>query len=167
MRKLGIAIGIISALVIIGVLIFWATFDVNHYRGRIQAELESRLGRKVTLGNMHLSLAPPSFQVDNLSITDDPKSNDPNMFVQAAQLSVSVKLLPLLHKDVQIDSLRLQRPTVELIKDKQGVWNFSSLGTNPTAQPSQPRSAAKFSLSELSIQDGQVAVADQQVFKAV
>jgi len=181
MRKLGIAIGIIFALVIIGVLIFWATFDVNHYRSRIQAELESRLGRKVTLGTLHLSLAPPSFQVDNLSIADDPRFNDPNMFVQAAQLSVSVKLLPLLHKDIQIDSLKLQRPTVELIKDEQGVWNFSSLGANPSAQPSpapaqpvpskpapsapspQPsESKGTFSLSELSVQDGQVAVTDQQ-----
>ena len=59
MRKLAIVLGIILAVLIAAVLIFWATFDVNRYRGRIQAELENRLGRRVTLGQMHLP-GPPS-----------------------------------------------------------------------------------------------------------
>jgi len=98
-----------------------------------------------------------------------------------------VKLLPLLHKSVEINSLNLQRPSVELIKNAQGVWNFSTLGANPQAQPqpgqtqpSQPAPQSKpapsttgpkpgpteskeqFSLGELAITDGQVAVTDQQ-----
>src|SRR5581483_8594247 len=187
MRKAAIIVGIVVLVVIIAIGIFVATFDVNNYRPRIQSELETRLGRKVQLGDMHLSLFPPSFQVNNLSIADDPRFNDPHPFVQAGQLNVSVKLLPLLHKDVQIDSLVLQRPTVELIKNQQGVWNFASLGSNPQPAPQQPAhpagpqkpspqqpakpapgqpqpqgSQSNFSLSKLSIQDGQVAVTDRQ-----
>ena len=190
MRKAAIVIGIVILVVIIAGAIFLATFNVNNYRGRIQSELENRLGRQVQLGDMHLSVFPPSFQVNNLSIADDARFNDPNPFVKASQLNVSVKLLPLLHKDVQIDSLTLQRPTVELIKNQQGVWNFSTLGNNPEAaqppahpaqpqkpgqkptaqqpakpapsQPEQQGGASNFSLSELSIQDGQVALTDHQ-----
>jgi uncharacterized protein involved in outer membrane biogenesis len=36
MRKVGIVFGILVVVVIIGVAIFAATFDVNRYRGRIQ-----------------------------------------------------------------------------------------------------------------------------------
>jgi hypothetical protein len=58
---------------------------VNQYRGRIQAELEKRLDRKVTLGEMHLSLFPPRFQVQSLSIVDDPKFDDAKPFLQAQE----------------------------------------------------------------------------------
>ena len=159
MRKVGIVFGILVVVIIIGVAIFAATFDVNRYRGRIQSELEHRLDRKVGLGQMHLSLLPPRFQVQNITISEDPKFPNAKPFVQADQLDVSVKLMPLLSKSIQIDSLKLQRPTVELIKNQLGVWNFSSLGSNA---PKTSGSKSEFSLSELAIQDGLVAITDLQ-----
>ena len=157
MRKVGIVFGILVVVVIIGAAIFAATFDVNRYRGRIQSELEHRLDRKVTLGPMHLSLLPPRFQVQNIAIAEDPKFPNPKPFVQADQLDVSVKLMPLFSKSIEIDSLQLQRPTVELVKNQSGVWNFSSLGANA---PKTSGSKSEFSLSKLAIQDGLVAVTD-------
>src|SRR6266550_1846033 len=157
MRKVGIVFGILVVVVIIGAAIFAATFDVNRYRGRIQSELERRLDRKVTLGPMHLSLLPPRFQVQNIAIAEDPKFPNPKPFVQADQLDVSVKLMPLFSKSIEIDSLQLQRPTVELVKNQSGVWNFSSLGANA---PKTSGSKSQFSLSELAIQDGLVAITD-------
>ena len=157
MRKVGIVFGILVVVVIIGAAIFAATFDVNRYRGRIQSELERRLDRKVTLGPMHLSLLPPRFRVQNIAIAEDPKFPNPKPFVQADQLDVSVKLMPLFSKSIEIDSLQLQRPTVELVKNQSGVWNFSSLGANA---PKTSGSKSEFSLSKLAIQDGLVAVTD-------
>src|SRR5205807_4965159 len=136
MRKLAIAIGTIIAVVILVAVALAAFFNPNKYRRAIQAELERRLDRKVTLGTMHLGFFPPRFQVENLSISDDPAFNDVKPFVQAQELDVSPKLLPLLHKSVEIDSLNLQRPSVELIKDAQGMWNFSTLGAHPSGGPS-------------------------------
>jgi len=165
MRKVGIAVAILFGLVIVAVLIFWATFDVNNYRGRIQSELQTRLGRQVSLGQMHLSLFPPSFQVDNVSISDDPAYRDPRPFVKAQQVSIAIKLLPLLHKDVQIDSIELKRPNVELIKDRQGVWNFSSIGNkNATSKPESGESGSggTLSLAKLAITDGLVGITDLQ-----
>src|SRR5436190_10071832 len=159
MRKVGMVFGILVVVVIIGVAIFAATFDVNRYRGRIQAELEHRLDRKVSLGPMHLSLLPPRFQVQNLAIAEDPKFPNSKPFVQADELDVSVKLMPLFRKSIEVDSLNLQRPTVELVKNQLGVWNFSSLGANA---PKASGSKSEFSLSELAIQDGLVAITDLQ-----
>ena len=61
MRRFAIGIGIFIVLVIVALFVFAATFDVNKYHGTIQSELEKRLARPVALGNMHLSLLPPSF----------------------------------------------------------------------------------------------------------
>jgi AsmA protein len=163
MRKVGMVIGAVILVLIVAVVVFAATFNVNQYRGTIQSELEKRLDRKVTLGDMHLGLFPPRFQVQNLSIADDPKFNDAKPFLDAQELDVSVKLLPLLHRSVEISSVNLQRPSVELIKEALGTWNFSTVGATQKSAPSQDRQ--QFSLGELAVQDGQVAITDQQAHK--
>jgi AsmA protein len=163
MRKVGIVIGTIVLVLIVAVVVFAATFNVNQYRGTIQSELEKRLDRRVVLGDMHLGIFPPRLQVQNLSIADDPKFNGAKPFVEAQELDVSVKLLPLLSKSVEISSLSLQRPSVELIKDPQGTWNFSTIGATQKSAPSQNKQ--QFSLGQLAVQDGQVAITDEQARK--
>ena len=111
MRKIGIAIGVILLIIIVAVVVFAATFNVNKYRGTIQSELQKQLGRQVTLGDMHLGLFPPSLKVKDVAIADDPRFNTAKPFVEANELDVSIKLLPLLHKAVEINSLNLQRPS--------------------------------------------------------
>src|SRR5947207_11799057 len=105
MRKVAIVIGIIILIIIVAAVVFAATFDVNRYRGTIQSELQKRLGRQVTLGEMNLKFFPPRFRVENVSIADDPAFRTQKPFVQAQQLDVAVKLMPLLHKAVEVDSL--------------------------------------------------------------
>ncbi len=179
MRKVGIIVGIIVAVIVIAVVVVLAVFNPNDYKATIQTKLEQQLGRKVSLGDMSLGIFPLRFKVANLSIADDPKfSNEP--FIQTQLLSVSVKLLPLLSKSVEVDSLSLERPNVNLIRNGQGVWNFASLGQTsasaaaPPAKTSAPpaktapapasssSSEQGFSLGELAINDGQVAITDLQ-----
>jgi AsmA protein len=159
-RKIAVIVGIFVLAIIVAALVFVATFNVNQYRSQIQSELEKQLGRRISLGNMHVGVFPPRFKVENVLVADDPRFDAHKSFVQALQLDVSVKLLPLLHKEVEVDSLILQRPSVALIKNRQGVWNFASLGK---AQPTSSQAVStpgKFSLGKLEIQDGQVSVTD-------
>ena len=184
MRKFMIGIGIFIVVVVAALLIFAATFDVNKYRGTIQSEMEQHLGRRVTLGDMHLSVFPPRFRVQNPSIADDPAFGGDAPFVKAQELDLSVRLLPLLSKQFEIDSLELQKPSVNLIKNSAGIWNFASLGhpteteakTTSSQPPSDKSTPAKpspttpqqssqqppFSLGKLMISDGQISVLDQQ-----
>jgi AsmA protein len=181
MRKLGIALLVIVVLLVAAALIVPHLVDINQYHGKIQAELQKRLGRDVTLGNMGLSLFPPSFQVENATVAEDPRFGSSRPFATAEKLAVSVQFWPLLHKEVEIKSLELVRPHIELIRDAQGAWNFATLGqggkpspsqnSQPTpAQPTQPapagpqgkQPAGQFSLANLFINDGQVAITDLQ-----
>jgi AsmA protein len=98
MRKLGIAIGIFFIAAILGIVIFAVTFDVNRYRGAIQSDLANTLRRNVRLGEMHLSIFPPRFVVDDATIGDDPTFNMERPFVYVKQMGISLKLLPLLQK---------------------------------------------------------------------
>jgi AsmA protein len=193
MRKLGIAILVIVVLLVAAALIVPHLININQYHDKIQAELQKRLGRQVTLGNMHLSLFPPSFQVENAMIAEDPRFDTSRPFAAAEKLAVSVKFWPLLRKEVEVKSLDLDRPHIELVRDAQGVWNFATLGHEPqtaatqapapqktpqhepaksapqptpspsTATDTQPKQpAGQFSLANLFINDGQVAITDLQ-----
>jgi uncharacterized protein involved in outer membrane biogenesis len=178
MRKLGIVIAVVVALIIIALLAVPHFLNVNHYRGTVQAELQKRLNRPVSLGNMHLSLLPPAFRVDNVKVGENPAFGN-GEFATAQQLYVTAKFWPLLHGNVQISSLDLRRPDIELIHNPQGVWNFETIGqtaapSQKPAQPTPPQQAppqpqkqqqpqkSNFELNSLKITDGQIAVTDEQ-----
>ena len=152
MRKIAIVIGIVVLVIVVAVGVLLATFNPNDYRGTVQTKLEQQLNRKVSLGDMSLGLFPLRFRLGNLAIDDDPKfGNRP--FIQTQELSVSVKLLPLLSKSVEVESLSLERPSVELIKNAQGVWNFASLGEKTPAPAAAPASSSgqQFSAATISL----------------
>lgn len=181
MRKLGIAVLVIVVLLVAAALIIPHVVNINSYHDQIQTQLQKKLGRQVSLGEMSLSLFPPSFQVANAQIGEDKSFNSNRAFANVDKLSISVKLMPLLHKDVEIKSLQLDRPHIELIRNPAGEWNFATLGqegkptpsqTAPATTPQAPQQApapseskkpaGQIELSNLSINDGQVAITDLQ-----
>ncbi len=171
MRKLGIAVLVIVVLLVAAVLIIPHVVNINSYHDQIQAQLQKKLGRQVSLGEMSLSLFPPSFQVANAQIGEDPTFNTDRAFANVDKLSISVKLMPLLHKDVEIKSLQLDRPHIELVRNERGEWNFATLGQEPKPTPAQKtqtpaeeskKPAGQIELSNLTITDGQVAITDRQ-----
>lgn len=169
MRKLGVAILVIVVLLVAAALIIPHVVDINDYHAQIQSQLEKKLGRQVSLGPMSLSLFPPSFQVSNAVIGEDKDFNSSRPFATADKLAVSVKLMPLLRKEVDVKSLQLERPHIELIRNTQGEWNFATLGqagkptpTQKTAEEANKKPAGQIELANLSINDGQVAITDLQ-----
>ncbi|MCC6364407.1 MAG: AsmA family protein [Bryobacterales bacterium] len=155
MRKLLLTVGIlIAALILIaGALLMFV--DVNQYRGVIQGQLEKALGRKVTLGAMSLHIFPLAIGVQDVAIAEDLAFHTQNSVLSAKELSVRVALLPLLGKRIEVESIRAREPAVELVKSREGRWNFSSLGKGGAG-----KGGGEFILSELILENGRVAVTD-------
>src|SRR2546423_8209645 len=101
MKKLGIALAVLVVLFLVVIFAVPALVDVNSYRGRIQSELQSRLGRPVTLGQLHLSLLPLAFRADNVAVAEDPSFKSTRPFAQASDLTARVALGPLVTQDRQ------------------------------------------------------------------
>ena len=195
MRKLvGVLIAIVL-IVVIAALALPSLINVNQYHDKIQAELQQKLHRQVQLGDMKLKVIPFSIRVSNAQIGEDPKFNTGRPFASTEELAVSAKLLPLLRHQVEVNSVELVNPKIELVKNPHGVWNFASLqgeepNATPTPQPTAARSAkgAKpsptpqpsetptsapssssgeaLSLAELKITNGQVAITDEQAHQS-
>jgi len=161
MRRLVILIGVAVAVIALMLVVVFVRFDVNSYRAQIQTEMEQRLGRKVALGNLRLKLIPPRLRVENLAISEDPAFGRDTAFLKADTANLSVKLLPLLANKVEIDAIDLQRPSVEVVKNAKGVWNFASLGERSPRASSGSAASVRME-GNLTLHDGQVAVTSLQ-----
>jgi uncharacterized protein involved in outer membrane biogenesis len=144
MRKLA---GVLIAIVVVVVILLFALpslINVNQYHDKIQAELQQKLHRQVRLGSMKLKLLPFSIRVSDVTIGEDSKFNTGRPFATTQELAVSVKLLPLLRHEVQVNSVELVDPKIELVRNGQGVWNFASLQgeQTPANAPAETQPAA-------------------------
>ena len=68
MRRPVLILLIAVVVVIVAIILAASLLNVNKFRPRIQAELQAKLGRPVTLGELHLRLLPLSIRVDGLTI---------------------------------------------------------------------------------------------------
>jgi uncharacterized protein involved in outer membrane biogenesis len=162
MRKVLLVVGIFAVVVIAGLAAAVLLVDINRYRGVLQTQLEAQLGRKVTLEAMSLGLIPLRLQVQNPVIAEDPAFGTERPFVRAEKLDVLVNLSALIRGNINVQSLELDRPNVELIQNKRGDWNFSTLGRKAEKQLNAPekQGGGGLSIDKLTIQDGQVAITD-------
>jgi AsmA protein len=155
-----IAIAVLALIVILFVVPF--LIPVNKFRPTIEQKASEALGRKVSVGNLSLSILGGSLGMDDLSISDDPKFNS-GPFLTAKKVKVGVELLPLIFsQQVNVTEISIVNPQVTMMKDASGKWNFSSIGGNSTTQ-SKPASentnaAQSVSIKELTLEDGQITV---------
>jgi AsmA protein len=157
-------VGIVVAVLIVIVVALPLFVNVNNYRPQIESSLSSTLGRDVKVGNLSLSILSGSVEADQLSIADDPKfSSSP--FIQAKTLKVGVELLPLIFsKSLDVTNLRIDQPQISLLRDRDGIWNFSSLGNQTgqqaaTAQKtSSGTSSNSISVDKLDVTDGTITL---------
>src|SRR4051794_23471183 len=117
----------VGALILL-VLALPLFINANSFRPTIEEKLSAALGRKVQVGDLRLSIFSGSLSAADLSIADD-RNFDSTPFLSAKTFRVGVELLPLItSKALNIKSLTIDEPELNLIRNQQGQWNFSSMG---------------------------------------
>jgi len=165
-KKPLIIIGGIVVVLFLIVLALPLFINANQFKPTLQTQLGSALGRSVGVGDISLSILSGGVTVSDVSIGDDPAfSKSP--FLTAKSVSVGVELLPLIFsKKLEVRSLTVKDPEVNLIHTANGTWNYSSLGGNAstakgaTKNPASGDSGAAGSLSvgKISIENGKIIV---------
>jgi AsmA protein len=159
LKIVGIVVGV-ALLLVIAVPFF---INVNNYRPQIESNLSSALGRPVKVGNLSLSILSGSVEANQLSIADDPKFSN-NSFIQAKSLKVGVELMPLIFsKQLNVTHLVIEQPQIAILRNREGVWNFSSLGNQAgqapkTADKSGSSGSGNLSVDKLEIKDGTISL---------
>jgi len=126
MKKLRRSLWIgLAIVVVIGVLAPY--MDANRMRPRIQATLEAAFNRPVQIEEVHLNLfTGPGFTVKNVLIGEDPAAGiEP--FAHVEFMQARVRWLSLLRGKLAFSSLRMDSPSVNLVKMQAGPWNIQPL----------------------------------------
>jgi hypothetical protein len=100
---------------------------LSFLRPRVERALSGKLGRRVEIGNVSLTLfTGPGLALSNVTIHEDPRAGiEP--FVYAETADARVDLLALIQGRRGFSSLRLVDATLNLVKTETGVWNFQYL----------------------------------------
>jgi len=159
-------ISILVAAVVLLLLVFLLVplfVNANTFRPALETQLSAALGRKVTLGNLSFSFFSGSLVADNISIADDPAfSSKP--FLQAQSLHIGVEVAPLLfHRQLRVTSFVADSPSINLVHNAHGVWNFSGIGSTAASrtQNTQQESALpNFTVGQMKVENGTAVVSD-------
>jgi AsmA protein len=102
--------------------------DLSAYKDRFLPPVEAALNRRVDVEKIRLSLFPFGARAEGITIFDDPGfSIGPFLTVESAV--AHLRFFPLLlHRKVEVAEFELRRPELVLIKNREGVLNFSTLG---------------------------------------
>ena len=114
-------------IVVVGAFLLLSTrylLDPNLYRNILQKSLTTALDREVSIGRAKINLwdgvgiAFEDFRIKDRSLTFD--------LLQAKRLLLKVKLFPLLKREIKWKRIVVDRPTLRVIRDKNGQLNLFS-----------------------------------------
>jgi AsmA protein len=162
LRYILIGIGVLIVLLI--VVPFF--IPVNQFKPTIEEKASAALGRKVQLGNLSLSLFHGALTAQDLSVADDPKFS-PSPFLTAKSVGVGVEMMPLIFsKQLNVTDITIEEPQVTLLKNANGVWNYSTIGASRSteakpaagATPAASSSTPDISVKKLELKNGKIVV---------
>ena len=140
MKAFGKIIGIIALVLLLLIVaagfVLTHFFDPNDYKDEIRQLARDKAHLELNLkGDIGWSLFPwLGLELHDTSVATLQAPDQP--FADAQLLAMSVRVLPLLRKEVQMSDIRVEGLTLTLNKDKNGVGNWES-----TASPSRPPTA--------------------------
>jgi uncharacterized protein involved in outer membrane biogenesis len=168
MKKWVWGIGGLLFLLFIAILLLPFLIDLNAHKNRVLPIVEEKLHRKVEIVYMGLNLWPGiGIKLRQVRIQDDP-SFSRRTFFSTEDLTLRLRLLPLLHRQVEVVSMTLKRPEVVLVENAQGVLNAATMGGSGPSSASPTTSSGERSpgpgqflglleLDRLEIQRGKVS----------
>ncbi len=157
----GLLLLIVAAAIIVPLVV-----DPNDFKDEIAQVVESKTGRALAIeGDLGLSVFPwLGLEIGPTSLSNAPGFSEAP-FAQMDAVEVRVKLMPLLRKELEMDTVLLKGLRLSLEKNAQGKTNWEDLAAAPAEEaapaPEEEPSAEQLTLASLAI--GGVEVSDAGV----
>ena len=111
--------------------------NVNRYQRRVASAIAGSIGRPVRFDSIELHLLPlPGFTIHNFVVLENGAFGaEPAM--RANTVEARIRFASLWRRRVEISRIRLQSPSVNLVRNAAGFWNLQGV----VSQAAQVRSA--------------------------
>jgi len=156
LKWIGIVIGVCIIVVVAALLIIPQFIDVQKYKPLLQSQVTEFTGRPFSIGDdLRLSLFPwIGVSFSDLSL-GNAKGFAEKEFVAVKSFDVSVKLLPLLSKDIQIKRFVVHEPDIVLVKNKDGSvnWAFPKAAETKAETKKEPAGGMNLPIKALTVGD--------------
>lgn len=157
-------VGLLVLAVILVAVLVQSDAVGSYVRNRAVPQLAERIGRPVTIGDVDVSLLPaPSARISDVRVAGD----EPDRPLVAAPEAVGhIDLWTLLRsfgKEIQLSSLELRQPEVNLVRRADGTWDYQSIldHLKQTGGQEQPGGAKREVVIErAALNDGLLRVVD-------
>ena len=155
-------------LVAAAAVVFVLTFDANRYKPEIERLVKEKTGRTLKLQGPLGAAIWPGLGAKVAGITFSERGSE-QQFVALDNAHASVALLPLLRGQVIVDRIRISGLKANIVKHKDGRFNFSDLLEAKTDAGKAPGKAEKggaggpvaFNVAGIDIDKSAIAYHDQ------
>jgi len=132
---------ILAAVVLLG--LFFVRPGVQHLRNRITGEISMAVGRQVEVSAVNFHLLPrPGFELENFVVHDNPAFGVEPM-LRSPEVTAALRLTSLFRGRLEISRLSLSEPSLNLVRNSEGVWNIEDLLQRNAQIPAAPTSKSR------------------------
>jgi len=115
----------IVSVLVIGASLSLKFLELDTYKEQIVAQVRGALKRDLRYASGDFSLRyGPCFTFSDLTVKE---KNGVDDFIKADRLVIRIALLPLLRREVVVSRLELERPQLELSRERDGSLNIADL----------------------------------------
>lgn len=152
--------GLVLALVAVAIAVP-LFFDPNDYKQQITRLVKEKTGRDLTIqGEIEMTVFPwLGVQLDKLELSNA-KGFGPAPFARIESAHVRAKLMPLLKKQILMDTVTLRGVILHLSKDKAGRSNWADLAAPEQGESALPQLGA-IAVGGLEVDDSTLVWDDQ------
>ncbi|MFA7674475.1 MAG: AsmA family protein [Endomicrobiia bacterium] len=166
MKKILFWLIIIFCLFAIAVFIAFKIFLTQEkIKSYIIDYAHTELNREVTFDKLSFNLI--GFNLENFAMSEKSTFAD-GTFIKAKQLIVKINVLPLLHKEITIDTLGIDNMYVEIKRDEEGKFNFNDIIDSKKSQeeqrtPEDDSSNMLLNINDLYVKNSTVKFNDKKI----
>ena len=130
-------------IMLLGLLLLPPFVNVNRYRKRVAGAISNALGREVSVSAIELKLLPrPGLVLSNFVVAEEPSYGVEPM-LNAPTVTAYIRLTSLWRGRLEIGTLSLDSPSLNLVRRADGHWNLEELVQRTTQAASAPTSKAR------------------------
>jgi len=101
--------------------------DLNKYKDSVLAQLKPYTDRIVDFEAIDLTIVSGlGIEISGLQIMDNPDFS-PEAFAHVGALDIKIRILPLIKKQIIVKKITINQPSIRIMRNAQGVFNFSDL----------------------------------------